>query len=67
MKQFQKAIDEYTEAIRLEPQLAQAYYNRGLTLLYLSNESAACDDLSKAGELGVQEAYSVIRKYCSAY
>lgn len=66
MKQFQKAIEEYTEAIKFEPQLAQAYYNRGLTLLYLGNETSACLDLSKAGELGVQEAYSVIRKYCSA-
>jgi tetratricopeptide (TPR) repeat protein len=66
MKQFHKAIEEYTEALRIEPNLAEAYFNRGLTLLYLGEETKACTDLSKAGESGIQEAYSVIRKYCVA-
>jgi tetratricopeptide (TPR) repeat protein len=66
MKQFHKAIEDYTEALLIEPKLAEAYFNRGLTLLYLGAGANACADLSKAGELGIQEAYSVIRKYCVA-
>jgi len=36
-----------------------------LTLLFLEEEKLACADLSKAGELGIIEAYAVIRKYCA--
>jgi hypothetical protein len=52
-------------AIKIEPDMAEAYYNRALTLLYLKEEKLACKDLSKAGELGVKEAYSVIKRYCN--
>lgn len=63
-KEFHRSIDDYSEAIRLEPLLAEAYYNRALTLLFLSESGLACTDLSKAGELGINESYAVIRKYC---
>lgn len=65
MKQYHRSIDDYSEAIRLAPDLAEAYYNRALTLLFLEEEKLACADLSKAGELGIIEAYAVIRKYCA--
>jgi hypothetical protein len=46
-----------------EPYLAEAYYNRGLCHLFLKHESEAVKDMSKAGELGVYQAYSLIKKY----
>ena len=52
-------------AIKLQPNLAEAYYNRALTLLYLDEIKLACKDLSKAGELGITEAYNVIKRYCN--
>lgn len=58
------SIDSYTEAIRLFPYMGDAYYNRGLVLIYLKDKEKGCIDLSRAGELGVAEAYSVIKKYC---
>ena len=58
------SIDSYTEAIRLFPYMGDAYYNRGLVLIYLKDKEKGCIDLSRAGELGVPEAYSVIKKYC---
>lgn len=64
-KEFQKAIDSYSEAIKFEPRLAEAYYNRALTLLFLGENGLACNDLSQAGQLGVTDAYAVIRKYCT--
>ena len=59
-----EAIDNYTEAIRLFPYMGDAYYNRGLVLIYLKDREKGCIDLSRAGELGVPEAYNVINRYC---
>ncbi len=63
---FHPAIDAFSDAIAIEPTMGEAYYNRALTLLYLNENRLACDDLSKAGELGITESYAVIRKYCTA-
>lgn len=58
------AIGSYDEAIRLYPYMGDAYFNRGLVLIYLKDKEKGCIDLSRAGELGVADAYSVISKYC---
>ncbi len=56
------AIEDYTTAIRLEPHLAEAYYNRGLLYYSQGDNVSATRDLSKAGELGLYDAYSVMKK-----
>ena len=61
---FVEAIDSYDKAIRLYPWMASAYFNRGLVLIYLKDKEKGCIDLSRAGELGVDDAYGVIGKYC---
>ena len=58
------SIDNYTKAISLYPYMGDAYFNRGLVLIYLKDKEKGCIDLSRAGELGVQDAYGVIKKYC---
>ena len=58
------SIESYTKAIELYPYMGDAYFNRGLVLIYLKDREKGCIDLSRAGELGVAEAYSVINKYC---
>lgn len=62
--QFVNAIEDYDMAIRLYPYMGEAYFNRGLVLIYLRDEEKGCIDLSRAGELGVADSYSVISKYC---
>ena len=64
IRKFQRAIDDYSMAIKLEPGMAEAYFNRALVLLYLKENKLACKDLSKAGELGISEAYNIIKRYC---
>jgi len=59
-----KSIENYTEAIELYPYMGDAYFNRGLVLIYLKDKEKGCIDLSRAGELGVEDAYGVIKKYC---
>ena len=58
------SIENYTKAIELYPYMGDAYFNRRLVLIYLKDKEKGCIDLSRAGELGVQDAYGVIKKYC---
>ncbi len=60
-----EAIIQYSKAITLFPYMGEAYYNRGLVQIYLQDREKGCLDMSKAGELGITEAYSVIKKYCT--
>ena len=59
-----EAVAHYTRATELFPGLAEAYFNRGLVLIYLKDKEKGCIDLSRSGELGVAEAYRVISKHC---
>jgi tetratricopeptide (TPR) repeat protein len=62
---YQSAMDDLNKAIALEPDFAEAFYNRGLTRIYLNDTRGGALDLSKAGELGLMEAYSIIKHYCN--
>ena len=58
------SIENFTRAIELYPYMGDAFFNRGLVLIYLKDKEKGCIDLSRAGELGVRDAYGVIKKYC---
>ena len=58
-----RAIDDYTKAIAIDANLAEAYYNRGLVHLRKKETEKAVADLSKAGERGLYKAYGIIKKY----
>ena len=60
-----RALEDYTRAIELYPYFAEAYYNRGLVQIYLKDTRKGCLDISKAGELGITEAYDVLKRYGS--
>ncbi len=64
-KNFDLALKDLDKAIELEPEFAEAYYNRGLTRIFLDDNKQGAVDLSKAGELGLVEAYSIIKRYCN--
>lgn len=73
------AIADYDKAIELYPDFGAAYFNRGLLLLLGGGENsennrtdgnseggnatAGILDMSKAGELGIKEAYVLIKQY----
>ena len=46
----------------MDSHLAEAYYNRGIARLALKQQAQAVADLSKAGELGLYAAYSIIKQ-----
>ncbi len=63
IRDFQSAIVHYSKAIEAEAYFAEAYFNRGLTYLYIGEEEKGLADLSKAGELGLSKAYNLITRY----
>lgn len=58
------AVAAFTRAIDLFPYFAEAYFNRGLVQIYMGDTQKGCLDLSKAGELGLDVAYTIIGRYC---
>ena len=58
-----EAYEDYTRAIELNPQFAEAYYNRGLVQIFMKDTRKGCLDISKAGELGIRQAYEVLRQH----
>jgi tetratricopeptide (TPR) repeat protein len=62
-RDYQRAIADYSQALKLNQDLAEAWFNRGLAKIYAKHVDEGIEDLSKAGELGLYQAYSVIKKY----
>ena len=62
-KDFKTAISNYSKAISIDPDFAEAYFNRGLTYLFTGEDVKGLADLSKAGELGVYQAYNLIQRF----
>jgi lipoprotein NlpI len=55
-----RAIADFTEAIRLDPRAADAYYSRGFAYLYSGSLANALADVSKASELDPNDAYKAL-------
>lgn len=61
-KDFAAAIACYTQAIDADPDFAEAWFNRGLTRIFIDDADQGIADLSKAGELGIYQAYNLITR-----
>jgi len=61
---FSGSVADYTMAIEIDPKYAEAYNNRGLAKMKLDQKDSGCLDLKKARELGYEDAYEAIKKYC---
>ncbi|MDR2955611.1 MAG: tetratricopeptide repeat protein, partial [Prevotella sp.] len=59
---YRAAILDYNEALRRDPQFAEAYYNRGLARFQVRDKDRGLEDMRKAGEMGIIEAYSIIKR-----
>ena len=60
---FKAAISYYHQAIAIDGDFAEAYFNRGLTYIYIGENEKGIADLSKAGELGIYQAYNLISRF----
>jgi len=61
-RDYRAAILDYNESIMRNPDFAEAYFNRGLARLSLGDTDRGISDLSKAGELGIMNAYNIIKR-----
>ena len=62
---YDEAVADLNKAVKLFPDFAYAYYNRGIIQLFMKDTRKGCLDISKAGELGILEAYEVLKRYAS--
>ena len=61
-KDYARAMVCYDKALKLDSRIAEAYYNRGLVKIALQQQTEGLKDLGKAGELGLYDAYGVIKQ-----
>ena len=59
---YDSAIENYNIAIQYDNDFAESYFNRGLIYIYIGQTERGIDDLSKAGELGIYQAYNLITR-----
>jgi len=64
LNDYSGAILDYSVCIFYNTSFAEAYFNRGLLYLFTGNEEKGCEDISKAGELGIEESYNILFKHC---
>jgi tetratricopeptide (TPR) repeat protein len=57
-----EALEAYSRVLKMDDKMAEAYYNRGLVYRKKGQLQQARADLSKAGELGLYTAYSLLKK-----
>ena len=62
LKDYTRAKEYYDRATKLNSKIAEVYYNRGLTEMVLNHKSEALRDLGIAGELGLYDAYALIKQ-----
>jgi len=62
-REYEEAVKYYNRAIAQDPDFAEAYFNRGLTYIYTGENEKGLADLSKAGELGIYQAYNLITRF----
>lgn len=62
MGAYADAIDSFSQALQIEPSLGPAYFNRGYARYSRGNRDGAESDLSRAGQLGVSQAYNLLKR-----
>ncbi len=62
MGNYDEATTLLSQAIAANPAMPYAYYNRGIVLLHNDHATESRKDFSKAGELGLYNAYSLMKK-----
>ncbi|RYD88552.1 MAG: tetratricopeptide repeat protein, partial [Sphingobacteriales bacterium] len=65
LRNYPAAIADYNTALNFNSNNRQVYYLRGLSKIGNKEKNDGCLDLSKAGELGMKEAYDSIKKLCN--
>ena len=61
---YNEALFDFRRAVDRKKNFAEGFYNLGLIHILLKDTDRGCIHLSKAGELGVADAYRVMKRFC---
>ncbi len=64
LKDYLGCVDDLDATLKLIPDYAEVYDIRGMAKFELADKTGACEDWSKSFELGFNQAYKLIEKYC---
>jgi tetratricopeptide (TPR) repeat protein len=62
--EHQRAIEDYTQAITIKSDYAEAYFNRAMAQILGGNRADACHDLQRSSELGYFKAGEKAKYFC---
>jgi tetratricopeptide (TPR) repeat protein len=62
-RDYRSALVDYTKALDLNSEFAEAWFNRGLAQIYLGDREHGLADLRMAGQLGLYQAYNIIKRF----
>lgn len=62
---YNRAIEEYTQAIQLDADNAAAFYNRAIAQILAYNRVSACYDLERSAALGSEMARERLPYFCN--
>jgi tetratricopeptide (TPR) repeat protein len=63
---YNEAISAYTKAALIDPQYAEAFYNRGLAKVMSYRLLQGCEDLNRSFNMGYKIAREVIAGFCGS-
>ena len=61
---FGGAVNDFNDAIRIKPDYAEAWYNRGVALYQTGKPEEACQDWNRALKLNFRPAGDALIRYC---
>ena len=64
LREYDKAIQDYNKAIRMNPDAANFYFQRGFSRLFTYDRQSACIDLEKSEQLGHPGGTVKLQNFC---
>ncbi|RLD25843.1 MAG: hypothetical protein DRI54_04040 [Bacteroidetes bacterium] len=64
-QKYNQGFAMYDKVIEIDPKMGEVFYNKGITMIFLNDSDNGCRYISKAGELGIKNAYTVLKRFCN--
>jgi tetratricopeptide (TPR) repeat protein len=64
LKDYYSAINDYDKTIKLIPNYGEVFDARGIARGEIGDSIGSCEDFNKAYELGYNDAFKLIEKFC---
>jgi len=65
LDQYYRAIEDYSSALAVDPNLETAYFNRGIAKILTYNRADACYDLQESVARGYEKGKTILQYFCN--